>query len=195
MYLLIECKKSSKPWVFFSTSCEDEISRDFTIHSLVKKTQSTTSPRPQQKRVGGDIASRMALHHYFNRERWARTYHEPFKKSNGEHQVAIFTAINSVVNATMFYMAIAEKMPGGVDFYYPVIVFDGQLFEAEVLSKEDVELKPVNHVLLDYRLTIPDRLDWNGMTEHRFIIDVISDAFVQDYASIVINDAHKMLGE
>jgi hypothetical protein len=90
IYLIAECKKSEKPWVFFTTP---EKHQDWRSGSVIKWYQ-------HKKQVFTDWSHSESLisdeclrdhHHYFREARLARTFHHPFR-SEKEHSQMIYSA-------------------------------------------------------------------------------------------------------
>jgi hypothetical protein len=135
-YLIVECKKSEKPWVFFSTpenhnarSSQFIKAKDKLIFPNVYHTDSQISDENLGK-----------FHHYFKGAEMARTFYEPFKgQEKSDTSQMIYSAIMSSVKATLFHLRerASDKF---TSIYYPVIVFNGNMYNARVKSIVDIEL-------------------------------------------------------
>lgn len=163
--LVIECKKSSKPWVFFTTPKEQRI---FEIpFGLV-----THWAYPELK-----------YSIYFSKWIQTKTHYtlsgvneqaiiayEPFKKGEGRE---IFEATHQVIKALNFELEENKKASLQVPIkpifiLYPVIVYDGHLFEYS-LQNEDMKICSTNY--LQY---LVERGKF-------FLIDVVKKKFLPQY--------------
>jgi hypothetical protein len=122
--LLIECKKSNKPWVIFTsagTPYDNELF-DLDCQGFDENAEWYTETF---------LTELEKVHPFATDKMRGRGHFEPFK--GGEGGEMIFKAITTVVKAT-----IATRKNGfgagrgSVFFYYPLVVFDGLLFEAHL---------------------------------------------------------------
>jgi hypothetical protein len=76
---MTECKKSDKPWVFFTTP--EDHRRDDRLGRIIKwrfgGVQAFTDNRNPESLIS-DLELR-SFHHYFQHGRLARTFHQPFR--------------------------------------------------------------------------------------------------------------------
>lgn len=141
--LLIECKKSEdKPWVFFSspiTSYDPGLPR---IPCRGVK-------RGKEWFMSLQLRELKRRHPFASYARRGRSYFEPFRKTKESSKI-IFGALTTVAKATIF-MRDTEFAAGhsNICFYYPLIVFDGNLFEAGLHGK-DVRISPVDSLLVTF---------------------------------------------
>lgn len=147
LYLVTECKKSEKPWVFFTTP-EDHSDGRARLGKVIKwnlgiKKQIFTD-RSHAESIISDGSLRR-FHHYFQHSRLARTFHQPFR-SEKEQSKMIYSAVMSVVKATLF---MAKDSAGNwLRIFYPLVVFSGDLFEAQVQPDKHIELSQSKHLQL-----------------------------------------------
>jgi hypothetical protein len=180
VYLLVECKKSEKPWVFFSTPEK----YDSWLGQFIKSPDRHIFSSYYSSDCYIPDSTLREFHHYFQSPRLARTYHEPFKgheKSDNSSQM-IFTAVMSTVKATLFHIQ-DRRGDNWTPIYYPMIVFDGNLFEALVNSKDEIELVPSEHLQLAFDYMIPTRGTRVSIWEQqkRFIIDVVRADYLAEF--------------
>lgn len=153
VFLLIECKKSEKPWVFFTTiESHSGIRLGNLLHSTKDWLFSNRST--SHGRLPDELLREQ--HHYFRKSRLARTFYEPFKnqeKSDNTSQM-IYSAVMSAIKATLFHEQ-GEKGIRWATIYYPVIIFSGNLFEAIVSSVDKIELIPSEHIQLSFNYILP----------------------------------------
>lgn len=198
IYLMMECKKSDKPWVFFTTPAEGERESHRHPGQLIQ------SPSGHYGNVfWSNLAETepvvrnddwQSFHHYFNSIQWAHNYYEPFKNlEKADRSVQIHTAIQSVVNATGFYMSEHDVSDQWIRVFYPVIVFDGHLFEAVVRSPSDIDILPAQHVVLKHRfIPEPTWPNQRGIEEKTMLIDVVSAAFISEYSTLIDRQSYTM---
>jgi hypothetical protein len=193
VYLIVECKKSDKPWVFFVTP---EDNYQYRLGELVKATMerfAIFSSKYQSESFVSDNQLR-ALHHYFRRGKLARTFYEPFKgQERAEHTQMIYSAVMSVVNATLDQVMM-HPAPRILRIYYPLVVFNGRMFEAQVKSTEAVDLDEASHVQLSFNYTLETpsarRTLWRG--QHRFIIDFVRLEHLADFLSEIDTEREQL---
>lgn len=176
--LVVECKKSDKPWVFFTTAEHNTSSRSGRLIQLTSPVRNLFWPESSPHTVipFDELSS---LHHYFHEKERARTFHEPFKNT-AQHAPMIYTAILSTIKAVLFYLA-QPSMHDVIGLYYPVVIFDGPLFVAKVGQQKEITLEEVQYLQLSHHYTLPakTRTDWD--TEREFIIDIVHESHVDDY--------------
>jgi len=130
--LIIECKKSNKPWVFFRQNKLNE-----NVFSLNIGTMDVTDGAIY------DWASEYIFkkHYYFKRPCWSYFF-VAFTDPESKKSKQIFEATEKVLDALMFYWEREEilyskyKLKKKVlTFFHPVVIVDGKLFD--VLVKEN----------------------------------------------------------
>ena len=194
VFLLIECKKSEKPWVFFTTNeSHSRLRLGSVLHTTVKWL--FTNREKSQTRISDTLLRQ--CHHYFQNPRLARTFYEPFKKHEKSDVTAqtIYSAVISAIKATIFHVQ-GEKERRSPTIYYPVIIFSGSLFEAIVLSQEDIQLLPSKHIQLSFNYIMPaDPSDDNiWASQKTFIVDIVHESYINDFLRI-IEEEHAFLSE
>lgn len=102
IYLMTECKKSEKPWVFFTTTEEYDRSRLGVFLKWNCGQQQVFTDRHHRESIISDKELR-EFHHYYQLPRLARTFHEPFKgnEKSGSSQM-IYSAVMSALKAALF---------------------------------------------------------------------------------------------
>lgn len=162
--LIIECKTSaSKPWVFFSTPSYKMEDVTFFLHY-----ESAFDPPFAESRrppLLSQIRSKMKNSYYGDASiPRCVSYYEAFRSTSERSE--IYKAIDSVITYLGYRSAWRRSRfrswPDHSDFYLPVVVLDGPLFEATVeLDKVSVCARP--HIQL--------------RTLHRekmYVIDIVS---------------------
>jgi hypothetical protein len=123
--LLIECKKNEKnPWVIFTSVA--------TYYDTYHETIPFTGIH--SNKIDADtVAAVTALHPYWLLPRRGRSWYEAFKGADTTGQPnQIFKALMSVARATIASMEENSRVLtlGNVVLYQPVVVLEGNLFEA-----------------------------------------------------------------
>jgi len=191
VYLIAECKKSEKPWVFFTKDEKYEHSRlGSLIYSRIKGTPLFTSYDQESALIPDkDLLS---SHHYFRFERQARTFYEPLKNQDkAAHSAMIYSAVMSAIKATLFRWADAsyEKWIG---IYYPVIILAGDLFEARIGPGKTISLAKTNHVQLSFHYMQPDPRINSKLSHRQFTIDVVREDHLAQFLKLV-EDEHQVI--
>jgi hypothetical protein len=189
IYLIVECKKSEKPWVFFTTPEKHDYSR---LGAILKwrlaKSQIFTDYEHADSLISDDYLRQQ--HHYFRCARLARTFHEPWKnQERAEHSQMIYSAVMSTVKATRFHQK-GPPIAGLLQMYYPLVIFDGNLFEASVEPDKTIDLQATSHVQLSFSYIPADRQRqdsaWGNV--RRFIVDIVRESYLADYVTIIENE-------
>ncbi|TKJ47579.1 hypothetical protein CEE34_02930 [Candidatus Aerophobetes bacterium Ae_b3a] len=174
--LLIECKKSSeKPWVIF-TSPETPYDPGY-LDVDCSGADFDVNIKGLQK----DFDQLKNIHPFCKYERRGRSFFEPFKKNpTGE---AIVKALMSTVKASIG-MRDNKFASGGtsVCFFYPIVVFEGKLFEA-YLNEGKIEIIKTDRLMVSFFYESPK------YKNERFTIPVITEksfgTFLNDLDAIL----------
>lgn len=185
--LIIECKKSAdKPWilvkqdrpnVLLSENLNIAIIRDdFVKYEVLEKS--------------------MKYHHYSHVSKCAYSF-VAFTKDNEKKREQIFHAKTQVISS-LNKMISKEKdflkfknETRIKQFFYPVIVFDGILYCAEI-KDDTIEITEANHLILSLDRELPSRrpLDFGERgTYHQdfkpYMIDIVKKEFLNEYFEMV----------
>jgi len=177
--LIIECKKSEKPWVFYTT----KKGKEFKFPSILIK--SVGNPKIHKNLLSQERW--MKESHYFSPkfEKKAIIGYEAFTKGKRQR---LFEASMQVIKALAYLMMqdakalrfIEREGRNALFIKYPVIVFDGHLLEYSLGD----ELKPVSYLqyLVRHRFVNPFVDELVGFT---FLIDVVRKDFLVEYLKIL----------
>ena len=190
IYLITECKKSEKPWVFFSTPESYKTSGSQFIKAIDKFI--FPSDHRADSRISDDILKN--IHHYFKNPELARTFYEPLKgneKSNTSQM--IYSAIMSSIKATLFHLR-DRGFDSTTSIYYPIIVFNGNMYTAKVKSLDDIELLPSEHILLSFNYMLPKSVARSSIWEQqeRFIIDIVHYKYLEKFLGLLEKEHSEM---
>lgn len=202
VYLIVECKKSKHPWVFFTSPREeDEVDPAHLIKSRSMPAHILWSDQQDRPPIVSDSFMR-AQHHYFQRQRWARTYYEPFKhQETASHSSLLYGAVLSAIDAALFhYYDRSLVLQRHQAIYYPIIVFSGNLFEAEVDAAKKIQLRRAQHIqLLHHRIEPASANDrWSersGSRLHVFLVDVVHEDYLGEFLTLVEHDHDVLAAE
>jgi hypothetical protein len=139
--LIIECKKQKDPWIFFKQPQKNE--NKFTLNTnFAGYVEGYLDDSPESKHF-------FQRHYYYKAELCTYFIVGCKNPEKGGPGATIDRAINQVHNALKFYIA-----QGGGDnpvFFYPIIVFDGEIFEASY-QNEKLVIKKSNHISLYFEI-------------------------------------------
>lgn len=185
--MAIECKKSEKPWVFFSTQMFAKMPLAYFIQYVSdfdlyfgKRVKTRSEHRPFLSQIRGEL-----VQNHYNARSIPRcvTYCEPFKPA-GSHS-EIYDAVDSVLSYGSYELALRQEQLRDNGYrtfcYYPIIVFDGVLMEARVEGDE------VNVVQQDYVQLRVFRSSWV------FIIDVVRKQYFETILKKIERDHREMV--
>jgi hypothetical protein len=160
--LLIECKKSSeKPWVIFSSPETSYDSEYFDVDCLGADFDADT------EEIQKAFEHLESIHPFCKIKRRGRSYFEPFK--NNQTGETIVQALMSAVKASIGMRD--NKFASGsnsICFFYPIIVFEGRLFEA-YLKNTEIEITETDNMMVSFFYESPK------YKHERFTIPVITE--------------------
>lgn len=192
VYLIVECKKSERPWVFFTTLEKHNYPRLGRYIKFRSLKYSPFTAIDQEHSIIGDDELR-SIHHYFQFNKQARTFYEPLKQlEKAAHSPTIYTAVMSIIKATLFHLRDTPIADTVFPIYYPVIVFSGSLFEAFVNPDKTIDLSPTQYVQLKYSYFQhePKHSTWSD--QQSFTIDIIHEDFLSSFLS-TLNMEHEVI--
>ena len=186
MSLIIECKRSVKhPWIFYTVPKEKEF-----FSFPFRPVEHYALPRGyKKKKMLDELQKWMPFSHIYrknlNGERVALHYYEAFKKGKGKQ---IFDAKNKVLKSLKyrlneskdFTLKIRKVEPDyfPLFIFYPVIAFDGHLFELKSMEEDPI---PVNY--LQY---------FAPTTSASIIIDVVKKEHLHRFLDELNHEIRKM---
>lgn len=184
IYLVIECKKNQKPWLFYTTqsSLKKNLAliyvKGFSDPELAKN-------KDNSKELFKLTIDLFSESHYFlpNYNRDGIIPYEPFTDGKGRQ---IFTALNQVTKAIKYKLESFEhlytKIPDINPFIvaYPLIIFDGRLLECR-LEEGDFKIYETNYV----------RYMAQEATAN-YIIEIINKDFLKDYLKMLNHEINVM---
>jgi hypothetical protein len=180
--VIIECKKSKYPWVFFSSKqyaggpafCFAKYYSDFDYYF----------DRIGAPHLGAQIFKKLKKNHYVDNKNVPHclSYFEAFRKPDAPSE--IYKAIESVLSFLNFKIesrkSRAKNSEDYTQFYYPVIVLEGVLFEAEIGEDVHVEKKDYIQLRVDYKDDI-------------YIVDVVTKDNFENLFSLIEADHYEFV--
>ncbi len=193
VYLITECKKSEKPWVFFTTAENYHFIRLGQSIKVRSVNRQIFTDFEHQKCIISDDELK-TFHHYFQNPNQARTFHEPLKQQEkASHSQMIYTAVMATVKATLFHCK-EPPLEKWLDIYYPVIIFNGNLFEAFINPDKSINLTSTSHVQLvfNYIQHEPSTHSSIWSAREKLTVDVVHENYLDRFLKIV-EDEHKII--
>ncbi len=190
--LIIECKKDDgKPWVFFfSDEQEPRVKFEHRRYSSIAGLYRYSFLETREKNI---------KHHYFTVRRRSRSHRVAFRDQTN---TPIHRAIDAVIKATVFRTESEShlKRPpqGGPPIWavvwlcYPVIVFDGHLYECIIINDEP-HLKSVGY--LQYLADHQSRKEMGALGFETFPIDVVQSDHLDKFLDMVEQEHAELMAE
>jgi hypothetical protein len=184
--LIIECKKQSDPWVFFRQDRKIDDILTLTTNRFDDESLSQLYNSIEKEGI-------FKKHHYYDKH-FCTFYFVAFKKlddskkrGEGGPGNTIDKAINQVYRALLFYIKQGYSVDCTI-FFYPIIVFDGELFEA-FYDDDELQIQESNHVCLNFEIEYDEpEFVWapNGhiprISESKsYIIDVVKLNYFEEF--------------
>jgi hypothetical protein len=186
--LTIECKKSeNSAWVFFS--------RPFKYSLFEIDGQYVDQMQVLTKNFDSIMNMELILStsrlHYSRIKKAARffaEFHYQGKKSEDDGKKEIFEAENQLKKYISYTneKVLKGNVPVTIEFQFPCIVFDGEMFEAQIRGKS-LNLKKVEHVLLS--TSQPSQYsEW----DRGFLIDVVHKSYFKPFLADIDSSAKSL---
>jgi hypothetical protein len=177
--IVVECKKSKYPWVFFSSNmygsedvfCFAKYYSDFDLYFA-----GINAPNLRTQ-----IYRKLRKNHYkYNKGvPYCLSYFEAFRKPDAPSE--IYKAIESVLSFLNFRIEsrksrALEKRGYFTEFFCPVVVLEGSLFEAEI-EEDEIYVKKTDHIHL--------RVDYK---DDIYMVDVVTKENFENLFNMIEND-------
>lgn len=168
--LLIECKRSAdKPWVVFTSpqTVYDRLS--FFLHSRGVKKDIEWADYGVPAKMG-------KIHPFSICERRGRSFFEPFKRNEGK--VTIYKSlITSVKAAIAIRNNEFSAESNAVCYYYPMVIFDGKLYEAYLDDRNKIVVQEADSVMVSFFYESPKYQD------ERFVVPIVTERYLPTFFS------------
>ena len=169
--LVCEVKKSiKKPWVIFST--KKSRSDNFFEFSLYFE---NNMKNVLEEKITMKVDRNSSIGSF---TRIGETYCEAFINStqkSGSDYSQIFKSLTSSAKASEYFLSMREQSylsnilsPKSIDFFEPIVIFDGLMCEAYLNEKNELELNEINHIPILFNRISPK------YDRDNYIIDVIT---------------------
>ena len=174
LWLVIECKKSTKPWVFYAS--DFDLNKPEPKRKAVSSTQFFICELAYQKKSHEkllNLINQFMLKNHLFSPIFGKLAHIPFEPFTGGQGGSIHKATMQVCNAILDledrqFQEMQFKFPGGLIFM-PIIVLEGNLYsyENKKLNSEDA---------LYYYATYADSA---------FMLEIVTKGFLNTYLELI----------
>jgi hypothetical protein len=171
-YLIIECKKQDKPWIFFKQNKKN--SDVLTINCNRMNEQG--SGIYDWIETNGYFES----HYYYGRE-LCTYFFVGLTNPDQNPAKTLDRAIYQVIRALLFYISQQEQNIK-VKLFYPIIVFDGDIYEASYKNDELI-INESNHINLYFEAEF-DKLEKILTSDGKYVKWIDSKPFVIDIVKL-----------
>ncbi|MGD0160026.1 MAG: hypothetical protein ABSB89_06990 [Candidatus Bathyarchaeia archaeon] len=180
--LIIECKKCSKPWVFYvSDISRDEIRNELPFYTKIYSDSSNQLDFPKNQIQTDDYVPQILFKKELEQlifEKLARIAYEPFTDGKGN---SIRRARTQVCNAIIdLKRDLAQSMGVEIPHYMlfkPIIILDGQLYTYQ--EENLIKKKGLYYYVRFY--------------DETFIIEVVTIGFLNEYLTKIENNINNFL--
>jgi len=176
--IVIECKKSKYPWVFFSTNLYG--SEDIFPFTKYYSDFDLYFAEINAPHLRTQIYKKLRKNHYKYSKGvpYCLSYFEAFRKPDAPSE--IYKAIESVLSFLNFRLesrkSRAKKRGYSTEFFYPVVVLEGSLFEVEI-EEDEICVKKTDHIHL--------RVDYK---DDIYMVDVVTKENFENLFNMIEND-------
>ncbi|MCJ7636732.1 MAG: hypothetical protein MUO21_04515 [Nitrososphaeraceae archaeon] len=176
--LIIECKKQlGKNWVFFK---QHKRNRNHWTLCYAMKNSLVSDFYNYIK--DNDLFKK---HHYWDKSLCTFYFISDINHEHSEQSKLIDKAIDQCMGALSFYGSRHEKFFNALFLFYPIIVFDGNLFEVDI-GPEGVKIEESNHVslLIHFDSKEPLSVTPSGnqlISGKPFIIDIVKLSYFEEF--------------
>jgi hypothetical protein len=197
---VVECKKSQNAWVFYTPN-SPRLEKEMDIAAYLLKAVSNPMLSPMQ------MQTLCAHGHYFHKkptERIGQAYNIAFgtgsqqgrKKKKGKD--LFFTALNQVLKALRYERGALLSFPyqatqGLLVVFYPLIVFEGEMYECVLDANEEPQLKETEYVKYETSFLGSWQPLVGQYAPEYFLVDVISKRFLPTYISWLEEEINAIL--
>ncbi|MDD5568087.1 MAG: hypothetical protein PHY88_02655 [Candidatus Omnitrophica bacterium] len=143
-HLVIQCRKSDKPWVFFDNGRtswpqippQNFKSEEIDFHNILLRDIDKIVGRKNgvARTQRNDLESLGLKKHRYIRGHFHKSHHEAFSSPNSESK--IYESLITVVKALEYFKNCYGTFRYSVHLFIPVIVFDGTLWSASIKNKK-----------------------------------------------------------
>lgn len=171
--ILIECKKNhANPWVFFP----QKTSRFYNLNIAKDAYKDSYLFAPE-------LFQSVTDHHYKTTKDYSRDYIIPFKHENPRENRQIFDSVTSVIDYYKYHGLTKKRasLSDHIHQYYFVVVYDGQMFTADVKSEDDIQVEETNHVILGVSQTYEEGY-------RHYSVDIVHKDYFSNYLKLIEAD-------
>jgi hypothetical protein len=176
--LIIECKKQRDPWIFFEQNHKND--RIFTLNvNFAGFYEGCVDYSKESESI-------FKKHYYYNRKLCTYFIVGGKNPDKGGPGGTIDRAINQLYNAIEFY--VNQSTNDFSEFFYPIIVFDGEMFKASYKGQKLV-IQPSDHISLFFEIEFSqpkflETVKSNVMlTSKPYVFDIVKLSYLERFLS------------
>lgn len=169
--LSVEIKKSSKPWVIFTSN---KRRTDTGGYGLLNHMHNINKDILRYEDI-------MKKHPSSKQESIGRTEYVAFTKNDPQ----IFSAVLSSTKASIANHRAAREHKEAYNetsydavFYSPVVVIEGKLYESYLNNCNEIEVKEVNHLVYSFNYASP------SYQSRQYLVDIVTLDGLEDYLTL-----------
>lgn len=175
-HLIVEVKKTNKPWVFFLNGHQ--------AWPMVPP-QNLKSAKNEFSRLLFDELREYGLSgHRYIKLKLHKSFHASFTSPLAPSP--IYEALVKVSKALSFFRGRYGANGNAIHLFTPVIILDGNLFSAKIGSDENVELRTSGWLSVVF-----SSLDKRGFEEEQ-ICDIVTKESFNEYIRLIEHDSHQI---
>lgn len=168
--LIIECKKSNKPWLFYTTELNDE--EDY-LSQYFLWVKPFNKPRNNERFKKRELYVARLLHYFHEKIEKIAIIRDIAHTGKDDIFEASCQVLKGLHHQRKMYGNTITKLPvNPYTVIYPIIVFDGPLYEVEIIE-EEVVVNPIDY--------IPYQVSGISSLDESFLIEVMTKNFFPHY--------------
>ena len=176
-HLIIQCKKTDKPWVFFNNG------------SISWPQIPMVNFKCQKEEFHGmlfdDLKKFGFKKHRYQNAKLHKSYHESFNDSKNSSR--IYESLITVNKALRYFKKTYGIGGYSLHLFVPIVVIEGTLWSASVKKNNNLSLKSVDRIFVVFnQLSLPDKK--NTSYEEEQIVEVITRKSFSKYLTEITKD-------
>lgn len=178
--LVIECKRSLKPWVFYTVPKTEMHKPTFGQISLIKFNSQPKLPPPEYKLFWHS--------HYFleNLNKIAIRSYVAFAEGKNGINTAINQSLKALIynknESSMLLRKIPRRFWGIIVIYYAIVILDGEMYECEK-NKNGLKISKATYEQYEVHYGVSETIK-----EETYIVDIVKKEFLHKYLTWLDNE-------
>lgn len=176
-HLLIEIKKSDKPWIFFNNG--------FTNWPWVAPENYKSENTDFHYLMIDDLKELGLKTHRYENSTFHKSYHVAFSKPSQPSPI-----YESLVKTSKSIRYFKKQYGTGkyvIHNFIPLVIFEGKLWSAYLNKDQDIDMKQVNHLFVTHNELIYDEKHKRKYDEEEFC-EIVTKEGLSDYLKLVKRD-------